>query len=238
MLIPKIVHVAWKSKNILDNQSPLILNGLRNLIDMNEDWRVEISDDNEIEDYLRSNIDFHDYNLLSDKHIVEKIDVWRLIKILNEGGIYIDLDRLVNKKLNDIINPNVKCVLPINNDFDFSQDIIISCSNNPIYKEVLDLNLMRRRSGVNNIYYLGAQTYMHGITKHIFGNMIDTNPGSAIFSKIKNELSKISFIQTYTEFLPHDTFVYQHDESTYKIGNGKTKKQFYQEFNVKHWEML
>ena len=31
--IPKVVHVSWKNKTILEDQSPLILNGLANLKD-------------------------------------------------------------------------------------------------------------------------------------------------------------------------------------------------------------
>jgi hypothetical protein len=235
MLIPKVVHVTWKSKDILNNQAPLILNGIRNIVDINQDWQLQLSDDVELESYLSKNLSRYDYNLLSSRHIVEKSDVWRLLKIYNEGGMYIDIDRLFNKKLNDIISPTAKCVLPTNNDFDFSQDLIISAPENPIYKEVLELNLLRRRQGINDIYFLGAQTYMHGVTKALFGTVIDTNPGSNVFEHIKKELGKIEFIQTYNEMLPNKTFVYEYDPTTYCEGNGKSKNEFYQEFDVKHW---
>ena len=51
--IPKVVHVCWKNKDVVNSKSPLILNGLRNIIDMNPDWNVVIYDDSEIEYYLK-----------------------------------------------------------------------------------------------------------------------------------------------------------------------------------------
>lgn len=235
MLIPKIVHVSWKSKDILENKSPIILNGLKNLVLLNPDWHLQISDDEDVQRYLNENLSHKDYSLLCERHIVEKVDVWRLLKIFNEGGMYIDIDRPFNKKLKDIILPNKKCILPTNNDYDFSQDLIISAPNNPIYKEILNLNLQRRYEGSTNIYYLGAQTYMHGLTKTLFGYVIDTNPGNEIFSFMRREIEKIDFLQTYKEIFPDDTFVYTYDSNTYEVGNKKTKKEFYQEFDIQHW---
>ena len=43
--IPKIIHVSWKTKYILLNESPIILNGLANLKKINPDYELEISDD-------------------------------------------------------------------------------------------------------------------------------------------------------------------------------------------------
>jgi hypothetical protein len=77
-MIPKIAHISWIDKNVIDNQSPLILNGVRNLIDLNPDWNVVMYDNNDIDEYLKSVLDKRDYNLIKDIHIVEKSDLWRL----------------------------------------------------------------------------------------------------------------------------------------------------------------
>jgi len=50
--IPKIAHVAWKTKDVVDSKSPLIVNGLRKLIDLNPDWTVTVHDDNDVDEYL------------------------------------------------------------------------------------------------------------------------------------------------------------------------------------------
>tara|TARA_B100000768_G_C11254399_1_gene365679 strand:- start:953 stop:1162 length:210 start_codon:yes stop_codon:yes gene_type:complete len=54
--IPKIIHISWKNKNIIGNQSPVILNGITNLKKINPDYKLEISDDNDVENYLKSGI--------------------------------------------------------------------------------------------------------------------------------------------------------------------------------------
>jgi len=48
-----------------------------------------------VDNYLRENISDEDYGLIRDSGIVEKLDLWRLVKLYNEGGLYIDLDRFV-----------------------------------------------------------------------------------------------------------------------------------------------
>ena len=113
MAIPKIAHLTWKTKDIFNSQTPLIVNGVRNLVDLNPDWVVTVYDDNEVDEYLRKTLDAKDYMLIENKHIVEKSDLWRLFKIYTEGGLYMDIDRLYNIKLSDIITSlDIKWVLP------------------------------------------------------------------------------------------------------------------------------
>ncbi len=54
--IPKIINFTWKDKNIKDNNHPMITNGLRKMIDLNPEWDVVISDDEDVEDYLKENL--------------------------------------------------------------------------------------------------------------------------------------------------------------------------------------
>ena len=54
--IPKRIHVSWKNKAILEDESPLILNGLANLKALNPDYILEISDDKDVETYLKTHL--------------------------------------------------------------------------------------------------------------------------------------------------------------------------------------
>lgn len=240
-IIPKIAHVSWKYKNILKSQSPIILNGLNNLIHMNPDWNVILYDNDDVDKYLRNNLHQEYYELIQNTHIVEKSDVWRLLKIYNEGGLYIDIDRFYNVPLSQILTENIKCVLPMCLDYNFSQDIMLSAPGNPIYAVTLEMNLQRRKQGHTSTYFLGPQTYMHGITQCLFGEIIDENPGLEKINHIRNELSKIPFIKTYRENLPYDTIVYKHDDEKFNYGNSKEKtwekmkREFYAQHNIKHW---
>src|SRR6056300_1250593 len=116
-MIPKIVHVTWKTKDILQSNSSLIQNGLKKLVELNPDWEVRVYDDSDIDTYLQQNLSA-DYDLIKDDHIVAKSDLWRLLKIYLEGGLYIDVDRLCNVKLSSIIDKETSWVLPTYKDSD------------------------------------------------------------------------------------------------------------------------
>ncbi len=232
MSIPKIAHIAWKTKDVVNSQSPLILNGLRNLIDLNPDWNVIVYDDHDIDEYLKGVLNKRDYNLIKDLHVVVKSDLWRQFKLYNEGGLYMDIDRFCNIPLSEILEDGIRCVLPTCLEWDFSHDIILTEPNNPIQSQTIELIMQRRYEGHTNVFFLGPQTYMNAITKVLFGEMIHTDPGVEKFAEMRKAIEKITFIKTYREHPPHDTILYRSND---KLDWEKLKKDFYAEANIKHW---
>jgi len=232
MSIPKKAHIAWKNKNVINSNHPLIANGLHKLISLNPDWIVTVYDDHDIDEYLKSVLDKKDYNLIKDMHIAGKTDIWRLFKLYNEGGLYMDIDRFYNIPLSEIITDGIKCVLPTCLDWDFSQDFMLTESKNPIQKKTIELIMQRRYEGHKNAFFLGPQTYMHAVTISLFGEMINTDPGVEKFTEMRNYMEKISFIKTYREIPPNNTIIYKGD-----IGNEleAQKRDFYAKEGVKHW---
>lgn len=235
MKIPKTVHMTWVSADICDDQNPMILNGLRNTIDMNPDWRVVIYTDHEVNAYLRANLSDQDWQLIEGRPFVERSDVWRLFVMRNLGGIYLDLDRLVNRPWADIIHPHTECFLPTIGDYDFSHDIMISVPGYPLWQTVIDLNLSRRRSGADNIYYLGPQTFMNAVSKFLIGQSLEPDPGRLQFQRLRQAIMARPELQTYKEDNPDYTVVYQHDASSYRSGDGGSKQDFYRRHRVRHW---
>jgi len=247
MIIPKILHIAWKSKDLLSSTLPIVLNGVSNFHKLNPDWTVNISTDEEVDRYLKDNLSAFDYSILQGEHIVAKIDVWRLIKMYNEGGVYQDVDRLYNIPMTKILpNERIECILPTCGDLDFSQDIMISIPNNPIFQKTARLSLARRRSGVRNIYFLGPVTYMHVISKELCGTQLDQNPGEEVFDKLRNRLELLSMTETYREQPPFDTVTFRFDPVRWQHGSffsskidqqylEEQKKALYSEFGIKHW---
>lgn len=231
--IPKIVHMSWVKKYIANHPSDFIQNGLGNLIRLNPEWKVTIYEDHEIEEYIKSKLGINEYKLFENTSIVEKSDIWRLLKIYFEGGLYSDLDRLHNIPLNNIIEKNTKCVLPTCLDLDFSHTFMMSAPQNPIFSTTIDLLLQRRFQGYRHVYFLGPQTYMHGVTKTLFGEIIDSNPGKEKFDEIRKALSQVSSIKTYRETGPGDLITNKLNitEEEYE----KQKRAFYAEFGIKHW---
>jgi len=237
--IPKKIHISWKDKSILESSNQLAVNGIQNLAKTNPDWKLEISDDNEVERYLKQNLSIIDYASIKDAPIVSKVDTWRLLKIVNEGGLYTDIDRHANKNLNSIIDKNSKCVLPLHSNhgkvIDFSQDIMISAPGNPLHKAALDLMLRRRRSGWTDILTLAPITYFHGITKLMFGHFLERRPDKDVLEKIINKINNSKYIQTFIEKPPEETFTFQYDKESFNLGNGLGKEAMYDESSVEHW---
>jgi hypothetical protein len=232
-MIPQKIHISWKNKNLLESSHPLITNGIKKLVELNPDWELEISDDDDVNYYLQENTKGRDFRIIKDLHIVQKTDLWRLFKIYNEGGLYVDIDRFCNVKLFDILEPNTKWVLPTCLDFDFSQDFIFSESNNPAFDKVISLFLERIKTDLkNNIYYLGAQTYMHGITMSLVGKMIDTNPGIEVMNDLRKLICDTDFIKTYREQPPNDTIIYKNEND---LDWEFLKRDFYGSNNIRHW---
>jgi len=237
--IPKKIHISWKDKSVLESSNQLAVNGIQNLIKINPDWELVISDDNEVELYLKENLSTIDYNLIKDAPIVSKVDTWRLLKIINEGGLYTDIDRHANKNLNSIIDINSKCVLPLHSNhgkiIDFSQDIMISAPNNPLHKSALDLMLRRRRSGWQDILTLAPITYFHGLTRLIYGHALERYPSKEALDKIIEKINKSKYVQTFVEKPPEETFIFKYDKESFNSSNGLGKEAMYDEGGVEHW---
>jgi hypothetical protein len=177
--IPKIINFTWKDKNIKDNNHPMITNGLRKMIDLNPEWDVVISDDEDVEDYLKENLSSKDYNDIKYKHVVEKTDLWRLIKLYNEGGVYHDLDRYCNISFDDFITEDIKFILPTHEDFGFAHCLMGTAPKNPIFKQAIKDNIEERtqlgnqslnyEDTKNKILILGSITW----SKTVFNTLFD-----------------------------------------------------------------
>jgi mannosyltransferase OCH1-like enzyme len=231
-LIPKLIHMSWKTKDVVHSQDELIQKGLHNLIALNPEWQLNISTDEEVDAYLQTVLG-SDYALVKDVGIVPQTDLWRLFKLYTEGGLYIDIDRLCNISLNDVLDDTTKCVLPTCEDVDFSHDFMLSAPYNPIFANTIDLYLRRRKEGHTNVYFLGPQTYMHSVTYTLLGQIINSNPGPEIFDEIRKYIASTGFIKTYRESPPGDTMLYQEPITAEQWES--MKRKFYADNQIKHW---
>jgi len=196
------------------------LNGVGNLPRLNPDWNIEVSDDDDVERYLRDNLGRESYKAISSKKMVEKTDLWRLLKIFNEGGLYMDIDRYCNISLSDILEPLTKCVLPTFQDIDFSQDFLLSVSGNPIYGEAINSNLMGRRAG-KGLFYLAVESYMQSVSKVLGGDPHSRNPGPHYWDRIRHDLNSCPFLHTYRENKCTEKIIFNYDPVSFICEEGR-----------------
>ena len=231
--IPKKIHISWKDKDILSSSEPLITRGLKNLQKLNPEWDIIINDDEDVEKYLRDYLPIDDYNLIKNKRIVEKTDLWRVMKVYNEGGLYLDIDKYCNISLSEIIKDKTQCVLPTYLDTDFSQDFVLSVPKNPIQGAAIKNNIHYRRKG-HNLFFLAVQSYMHSVTEVLSGRKIDRDPPIKYFNDIRSKINDCPYIETYRESPPYDTILYR-PESKINFDYEEDKASFYNSYDVTHW---
>jgi hypothetical protein len=232
-MIPKKVHLSWKTKDLLKSDSPLVMEGVKRLVELNPDWQVIIHDDADVDGYLKNKIEPQLYFLIADKHIVQKTDLWRLLKLYEEGGVYMDIDRFVDTPLNDLGDEETKWVLPICRDHDFSHDFMMTEPNNPAFYCAANLYLQRLKEGHTNVYFLGPQTYMHGITLTLLGKMVNTAPGVEVFDEIRQVIDSCGFIKTYREDPPYNTVVFR--GANLGLDWEQEKRRLYADSGMRHW---
>tara|TARA_R110000868_G_scaffold193346_2_gene438132 strand:+ start:536 stop:1306 length:771 start_codon:yes stop_codon:yes gene_type:complete len=238
--IPKLIHISWVDKRILfTSQNPLAINGIQNMKQINPEYVIQVSDDNDVNDYIQSCISNDDWLLIRDRHIVEKTDLWRLLKIFNEGGVYCDIDRYCNQPFSTFIDPEDRCILPTHYDIDFSQDIMIASKGSPIHERAIELNLERRRNGCDDVLTLGPITYWHSITEFFLEKQLKRFLSGRDFVKLTTKVHqskgyKVFYERPVVDMVKHETILYKFD-GCLKIGNGEAKEGLYRESGIQHW---
>ena len=244
--IPHKIHISWPMKNLLDSKTHIVDIGVRKLAEMNPEWTFTVYDDDELEQYLRDKLDPEDYRLIEDKHIVEKTDLWRLLIIYYEGGLYWDTDRVVNLKMSEVLgqSADTKMLLPTYFDINFAQDVICSAPGNPVHGRAIELNLeMRRKAGQSGVSTWpqvidrGPNAYCKAAMEIIFGLQDRCLDGDA--NKIRETLDKSPWIVTKREgHLCDDGNILFHSDDKQACSAltiGWDKGRLFEEAGIKHW---
>lgn len=231
-MIPNKIHLSWKTKDLLDSGSVLVTEGVKRLKELNPDWELTIHDDADVDQYLKEQLEPEVYALIAGKHVVQKTDLWRLIKLFQEGGLYMDIDRFVDTPLDDLFDDHTRWVLPTCRDHDFSHDFMMTAPRNPAFLCAAKLYIQRLKEGHTSVYFLGPQTYMHAVTLTVLGDMINTAPGAEVFDEIRGVIERSGFIKTYREDPPYNTIVYRGNTA---MNWEQEKRKFYAESGLKHW---
>jgi mannosyltransferase OCH1-like enzyme len=234
--IPKTAHISWVDQSIFEHDSPIAKHGVQALVSLNPDWNVVFYTEDQVNAYIKDELGRHVFRLLEPTHIVERLDIWRLIKLYNEGGMYVDIDRLHNRALTPLLPGTARCILPMNGDRDFSQDLMISAPGNPLYLTAMELSLQRRREGHTSTYFLGPQTYMHAVSQLVLNRIVDSNPGIEEIVELRKAIYSVNFLATYRESFPKDTFLFRCEEGQeLAFDHEAEKRKLYASYDLKHW---
>jgi len=119
--IPKKIHMIWPDKKVVDDPHPMVLHGLRALIDLNPDWKTTVYEYADIDRYIQESplLSVEDKAMIKDAHIIERTDAFRLLVMYQEGGFYMDMDKVYNKPLTPLIGTETRMLLTTAFDANF-----------------------------------------------------------------------------------------------------------------------
>lgn len=148
---PKKLHILFPHKDFYKREPPLpfVKNGILRFMELNPSWNVTVHDDADMDRVITRAADD---GIISEEektilvgfanqtgaHPVERSDIARLLIIWYEGGMYYDVDSLVNvKDLSQVFGPTIKMCLPIYTDVNFAQSATCSSPKNQVYIEMI-----------------------------------------------------------------------------------------------------
>jgi hypothetical protein len=253
--IPRRIYVTFRRAfDVRASSNPMIELGIKRLLELNPGWSLEFAGDDDIDRYLERWLDAKDWAVLRGAHPVERSDVWRLLKVYREGGLYTDLDRLHNRRLDDLIANETRFVLPLSDRGDqigdFAQDLICSARHNPAIRGALAISLATRHANAtlpgddlptdDRVTASGARSFTYGVAEHLFGVWLGYMPGKPISDRIVELLGSLHpLLVSRVEHLPFGPSVTLDGQlSAAEIdaeGYQQAKLSLYSRAGVAHW---
>jgi mannosyltransferase OCH1-like enzyme len=177
--IPKLVHVIWPDKDVVHSNLEMVKQGIYRIVELNPSWTLLVHDDDDVDRTIRNStlLSVEDKRILEHAHPVERADVFRLHIMYTHGGLYTDIDRVMNVRYHTVLPHGARLVLPTNYDSNFMQDNFGSSRGNRLFKCMLDQqsmlrSKMERRRGwlsTGSIMGLGPDLFNRQISLALFG---------------------------------------------------------------------
>lgn len=100
-MIPKKIYRSWYTQNFHYK----IHKQMDKMNKLNPDYEQIIYTDEQVNDYINSNFSKEIINAFNKLNIMTaRIDFWRYLILYQNGGIYLDIDSCINKKISSFLN--------------------------------------------------------------------------------------------------------------------------------------
>ena len=224
MEIPKIIHQTWYKKDLPSN----IKNNIEKIKKINPDYEYKFYDDNDILTFIKNNCDSRTLKAYNKLTIgASKADLFRYLILYKEGGIYLDIDSMINKNLDSLIEGKSAVISREENKGYFLQWMMIFCKEHPVLKKVIEktINNILEDKEKDIVFLTGPWgPYTDGIKEVLNIEDLWEREDNYINNKLKeNEDKKIK-----------NTFFYGTDYKEYAEFKSKNFFQLY--FFKLHWK--
>lgn len=130
----------WQTYKSADLPMPAV-SCVRSWRRLNQGWKYRLLDDREIDAYVRARSTGEEYVAFSKLPLgVMKADFWRYFVLLNEGGIYSDIDTVANNPAEYWTGDGTALVVGVEDTREFfCQWTIAAPPNHPVLRIAIDL---------------------------------------------------------------------------------------------------
>lgn len=166
-MIPKIIHQTWKD-NIIPN----------NWIDAVESCKLKgykyiLWTDKTMDDFVKNNYqNFYQY-YKSYKYTIQKCDAFRYLVLYKYGGIYLDMDIICKRDLNELLNYDLILAKSSNVKSSFTNSFFMIIPNHPFFKYCIN----SLPDKINKYRYFGKHLHVMSSTGPLFLNSMMKNYG-------------------------------------------------------------
>ncbi|WP_428788649.1 glycosyltransferase family 32 protein [Vibrio profundum] len=162
--IPKVI---WQTNYSNKSTLPVYVNYLFNrLMSLDYEYRYVSTEERDV--YLRNNAPkevYASYKKLTDG--AAQADLWRVATLYMQGGIYMDIDATLVRKLNDILGMDDALYISYKNGTELTNYFLATKPKNPDYKRLLEAMIF-------NINNYDPKLGVYGTTgPGVFNNVID-----------------------------------------------------------------
>ena len=198
--IPKVIYQTWHSP--VNNLSESAKNDQLILRKLNPDYDYQYFLDDDIESFVHKNYPgeisecFDRLNLM-----VGKVDLWRYLILLKNGGIYLDIDSRTNTSFSKLIKKDDDAVITFENYLGsnlFAQYALIFNKNHPALKKVVEIvikNIKYNKYPNNVIDMTGPGAFSQGL-KIYFKEKYGLDLEDIKFNEKTNIIFSNNFLQT------------------------------------------
>jgi len=133
-MIPKIIHQTWKTSEIPENWKF----GVDECKRIHNDYEYKLWTDEMMEEFVKK--EYPDFYQIykSYKYHIQRCDAFRYLVLYKYGGIYIDMDIVCKKKLDNLLKYDIVFTKSANVPHLFTNAFFMSSKNNEIMKYCID----------------------------------------------------------------------------------------------------
>lgn len=170
-MIPKTIYQTWHSKEV---PAP-IQDEIDEMMEINKGWKREMYDDNDIETFIGENFDSNTLNIYKRLNIgAAKADLWRYMVLYKYGGVYLDIDSIIKKPLDDLIKDDDQLIVTREGNKGFFVQWCLMCEKgNKVMEECIKeclYNIENLES--NDIHVITGPTVYRNVLEKLYGKSI------------------------------------------------------------------